>query len=116
MSVGCIYAPSLIVDPASTDAGHSRCTLGRGNSPAVNHILGARDRCGARRDQERDQVGYLLRPSWTTKRDAAQGVHDDLLATLIVSPGVLRQPLGSTDSRLGFDPPRRHPHHTDTRA
>ena len=49
----------------------------------------------------------------SAERDAAETLHDDLLAALVVSAGLGREALRQCDRRLGFDPARRNAHHAD---
>ena len=70
---------------------------GSWHRPAVDDVFGARNGGRARRRQKRDQIGYLFRLGRPTERNAAERIHDDLSAPLIVSVPLLRDgvPVGT---------------------
>ena len=80
---------------------------------AVDHVFGAGDGAGARRDEEGDEVRHLPRLRRSPERDAAERPHDDLLAALVVGAGLLGQPFGQGDGGFGFDPAGRDAHDAD---
>lgn len=83
------------------------------NRAAVDDVFGATDRSRASRCDEGDQVGDFLGLGGAAPWNAAEAVHDDLLATFIVRPGVGCE--NSHKRRGGFriDPIRRDANDAD---
>jgi hypothetical protein len=50
----------------------------------------------------------------TTLATRSERLHDDLLATIIIGAGLLREPLRQRDCSFGLHPSRRDAHHADT--
>src|SRR5579871_5240432 len=65
----------------------------------------------ARGETKGDQVGDFFWLRRTTKRYAAQSLHDDFFSALIVCARLLRQSLRKGHGRLRFHPARRNPYH-----
>ena len=61
---------------------------------AVDHVFGARDGTRSRRCHERDEICDLPRLGRSSKGNAPERPHDDLLAAVIVGARVSCQPLG----------------------
>src|SRR5882672_12323930 len=72
--------------------------------PAIDHVLCTGDRSRSRRDQESNEVRDLLWLGGAAERNAAEALHDDLFAPLVVRTGLDRQALREGDRRFGFDP------------
>src|SRR5690606_21564343 len=56
---------------------------------SIDHVLHARDGRGTRRGEKRNEVGDFERLCGPPQRNAAQRLHDDLLASFEISPGLL---------------------------
>jgi DNA-binding HxlR family transcriptional regulator len=98
---------SDLLDCKRCDSDSVAGSSGSGDRSAVDHVLSARDGTRSRRGHERDEICHLTRPSRASKRNAAERLHDDLFAALVVGARLVRQPLGQRDGRLRFDPEGR---------
>ena len=87
--------------------------LRRRHSAAIDHVFGAGDGAGPRRDEKGDKIGHFLWFRRTAERNAAQRVHDELLATFVVGAGLLGETLGHMYRRLRLHPARRNAHDTN---
>src|SRR5205809_189384 len=56
------------------------------NRTSIDDVLGAVDRCGAIRDQERDQLGHLLGAVGAPDWNATQRIHQPLACGILVNP------------------------------
>src|ERR1700733_1632923 len=78
------------------------------DGPTINGVLRAGNGSRSRRDEESNELRDFLRLGGAAERNAAEALHDDLLAALIVRTGLGREALCQCDRRLGFDPPGRN--------
>src|SRR5689334_7532982 len=63
------------------------------NGAAIDHVLSAGNRSRSRRHQESDELCDFCGFRGPAERNAAEPLHDDLLATLVVRAGLSREAL-----------------------
>ena len=68
---------------------------GSGDRAAVDGDLGPRDGAGTRRYEKGDEVGDLPWPGRSSERNAAERLHDELLAAFAIGAGIVLYLLGA---------------------
>src|ERR1700687_1743810 len=81
------------------------------HSAAVDDNFGSGDGAGTGRDEEGNEVRHFLWLCRAAKGNAAERLHDNLLATFEIGAGLLPEPLRERHSGFGLHPARRDAHH-----
>jgi len=84
------------------------------DGPAIDHVFCARDGGSAWRNEKCDEVRHFFGLRWATERNAAETLHDDLLAAFVVCAGLRGETFGQGDGCFGFNPARRDTDHADS--